>query len=79
MNDITDIFVSLLNECKSSDIAEAEFKRIIADDAQLREKYTEWCHENGSSFRNGFLDFCEEYLDNRNSVWDSLTDFDDQE
>lgn len=77
MQDITELFVSILHDCKSSDIAEAEFKKIIADDPALKQQYADWCHENGSSFRNGFLDFCEEYLESRNSVWDSLTDYDD--
>lgn len=78
MRDITEIFISLLNECGSTDIAESEFKRMIADEEELKKQYSEWCHENGSSFRRGFLDFCEEYLDSQNSVWDSLTDYDDE-
>ena len=33
---------------------------------------SQWCHEVGSSERRGFLDFCEEYLDNQESIWDTL-------
>lgn len=77
MNDITEIFIKILNENHSLDIADAEFKRMLAEDPQLKEQYNEWCHEHGSSFRNGFTDFCEEYIENRNSVWDSLTDYDE--
>lgn len=64
---------------RSVDIAEAEFKRTIAEDNQLHTLYREWCHDNGSSERNGFLDFCEEYLESQDSKWDSLSDYDDQE
>lgn len=77
MTDITQKFISILDECGSVDVAEAEFKKMLADDSQLKEEYTEWCNENGSSFRNGFLDFCEEYLESRESIWDSLTDYDE--
>ncbi|MCH5247158.1 MAG: hypothetical protein J1E99_03265 [Muribaculaceae bacterium] len=76
-DDITDIFVRLLNECGTTDVAESEFKRMISDDDELRNRYNQWCHDNGSSFRKGFLDFCEEYLDNKNSIWESLTDYDE--
>lgn len=77
MSDITEIFISILNECGSVDIAESEFKRMIADESELRQQYADWCDENGSSFRKGFLDFCEEYLESKNSIWDSLTDYDE--
>lgn len=77
MKDITEIFISLLNECGSLDIAESEFKRIIADDENLRTQYNDWCRERGCTYRNGFTDFCEEYLDSKNSVWDYLTDHDE--
>lgn len=76
--EITDIFIKLLEECGSTDVAEAEFKRRLADDPELKENYNEWCHIHGYSFRHGFLDFCDEYLDHKNSVWDSLTDYDDE-
>ena len=34
---------------------------MIAEDDYLREDYEEWCHAVGSSEKNGFLDYCEEY------------------
>lgn len=76
-DDITELFIAILNESGSVDIAESEFKKRIAEENQLKQMYNDWCHENGSSFRHGFLDFCDEYLDSRNSVWDSLTDYDE--
>ena len=38
---------------------------------------TDWCHEVGNTERRGFLDFCEEYLSDRDLAWDSLSDFDE--
>ncbi len=74
MEELTNMFVELLRAYGSVDLAEAEFKRIILDDAQLHETYHTWCDENGYTERNGFLDFAEEYIANQNSVWDSLAD-----
>lgn len=77
MEDITEYFISLLEESHSIDIAEAEFKRAIADDDDLHALYRQWCHQVGNTEKHGFTDFCEEYLANRNEVWDSLSDYDD--
>lgn len=76
MEDIETYFVDLLNQHRSVDIAESEFKKILAEDPNLRKRYSEWCHEVGSSERDGFRDFCEEYRDNQDSIWESLTDYD---
>lgn len=75
--DLTEYFDSLLQQTGSIDMAEAEFKRAIADDSELHACYREWCHENGSSERHGFLDYCEEYMQSQDSRWDSLNDYDD--
>lgn len=77
MNDITQIFTSLLNQYSSIDIAESEFKRMIAEDESLFEEYQEWCHAVGSSEKKGFFDYCEEYKMSQDSIWESLTDFDE--
>ena len=76
--DITQYFDQLLQQTGSVDIAEAEFKRAIADDSVLHAAYREWCHEQGSSERRGFLDYCDEYLASQDSKWDSLSDYDDE-
>lgn len=77
MEDITDYFVRLLGEHHSVDMAEAEFKRVIADDAELHARYRAWCRLTGDSEKGGFINFCREYLDDRNEVWDSLYDYDE--
>lgn len=79
MENITDIFIDLIQQHPSIDIAESEFKRLMADDAELHTLYRQWCREVGSSEKRGFLDFCDEYLDGRNEIWDSLSDYDDVE
>ena len=75
--DITEYFNYLISQTGSIDMAEAEFKRAIAEDNELHTIYREWCHENGSSERNGFLDFCDEYMESQDSKWDSLNDYDE--
>ena len=79
MNDITKLFESLLDDFRSVDVASREFDRMIDEDPELMASYTEWCEENGHSLRYGFTDFAEEYIENQNSIWDSLTDYDSKE
>ncbi len=77
MNDITLTFENILTEHRSIDIAEAEFKKMINEDSELKDQYREWCDAVGSSEKNGFRDFCDEYLESQDSIWDSLNDFDE--
>ncbi len=77
MDDITQLFDSLLQQYGSIDIAEAEFKRLMLEDAALHQQYSEWCLAVGSSEKRGFFDYCEEYKRSQDSVWDSLNDFDE--
>ncbi len=77
MEDITAYFISIISQNQSVDIAEAEFKRAIGEDEDLRNLYRQWCHEVGSSEKDGFMDFCEEYLADKNDVWNALEDYDE--
>lgn len=74
MDELLTTFEEVLRSHGNVDIAEAEFKRLIADDNDLHELYREWCAETGHTERHGFLDWAEEYISNQNSVWDTLTD-----
>lgn len=74
MDELIMTFEEVLRAHGNVDIAEAEFKRLIADDSDLHDAYHEWCEENGHTERHGFLDWAEEYIANQNSVWDTLTD-----
>lgn len=77
--DITDIFNHYLTQHQSVDIAERAFKHDLGEDAELREAYRQWCHEVGSSEKKGFSDYCEEYLARQDEVWDTLSDYDNEE
>lgn len=79
MEDITELFISIIQQSHSADMAEAEFRRTLVDDPSLRKVYKEYCHEVGSSERRGFLDFCHAYMESQDEVWNTLSDFDDQE
>lgn len=78
MYDITQYFDSLLAEHDSIDIAESEFRKALADDPELASEYSEWCHSVGSSEKRGFLDYADEYKEMRDSVWDTLHDYDNE-
>lgn len=78
MNDITELFASILQEHRSMDIADDVFKKMLVDDPGLKEEYSEWCHSVGSSEKRGFLDFAEQYIAEQDSVYDSLSDYNDE-
>ena len=77
MKDITDLFQELLHNNRSVDIAEEEFKKLIHEDAELHEQYRDWCDAVGSSEKMGFLDYCDEYLESQDSIYDTLNDYDE--
>ncbi len=77
MKPITEIFVEYLDNYGSVDIAESEFKKNIHENPDLKAAYRQWCSDEGSSEKNGFFDFAEQYLSDRNEVWDTLTDYDE--
>lgn len=79
MEDITDLFLSIIKQSDSYEMAEAEFRRTLVDEPDLRRQYREYCRENGTSEKRGFLDYCEEYMEGANEMWDSLNDYDNQE
>lgn len=77
MKDITELFQELIQQNGSVDIAEAEFKKLIHEDTELRDEYREWCDAVGSSEKMGFLDYCEEYMESQHSIYDTLNDYDE--
>lgn len=79
MEDLENYFISIIKQSQSADMAEAEFKRALVDDEDLRRQYKKYCREIGTSEKNGFMDFCDEYLGGQAEMWDSLNDFDNQE
>ena len=49
--------------------------RKALDDEKLKEAYMDWCEELGLSPKTGYVDYIEEILESENSVWDSLSEF----
>lgn len=78
MKTITDVFNDYLEQFGSVDIAESEFHRSVQDDDELKAAYKEWCETVGSSEKRGFLDYCDEYIDSQNDIWNSLSDYNDE-
>lgn len=76
MTDIETLIQSLVDQTGALDMAQSEFKRMLADDNELRADYKEWCEELGYSERNGFIEYAEEFVNSREEKWDSLTDYD---
>lgn len=79
MEDLTDLFVHYIKNSPSLDMAEAEFRHSMIDDPELRREYRQYCRDNGYTEKNGFKDFCEEYMQEEDSMWNTLSDFDNQE
>lgn len=77
--ELTSYFASLLDNHRSIELAEAEFRRVMADDEEIRDQYKEWCAENGYSLRHGFSEYAEEYMETRASIWDALNNYDEDE
>ena len=77
MTDINELIKNLISQTGALDIAHSEFRRMIADDPDLRAEYKEWCEDMGYTERTGFLEYAEEHIRSQEEKWDSLTDYDD--
>lgn len=75
--DLEEFWAQLLDTHRRVDIAEAEFRRIAADDAEMMAAYREWCDEQGTSPRHGFAEFAETYFESNTRIWDTLDEYDD--
>lgn len=74
---LIELFTEILQNAQSVDMAEADFKQMMVDDPDLKTAYKDYCREAGVSERNGFHEFCREYIEETNNVWDSLNDYDE--
>lgn len=74
---ITEYFDHILSQQRSIDMAESEFKMMICDDSALKAAYKKWCADNGLSEKNGFIAYCNSYLDNEDDKWTVLDESDD--
>lgn len=72
MNDISDILRTLLDQYSQVSEAERQFARMMEDDSALSEDYRTWCEENGYSVKTGYIDYIDELMDSRDSIWENL-------
>lgn len=79
MEEITNLFDELISQNPSIDIAEAEFRHLLVDNPELRRSYKDYCREVGTTEKRGFLDYCDEYMESQDEVWNNLNDFDNIE
>ena len=77
--DIEDIIQALIDQNQSIDFVESEFQRRLNEDAELKEAYLEWCDAQGLSPKMGYIEYIEEVIESRNSVWNTLSEFGDDE
>lgn len=75
--EIVEIFNDYINSYPSVDIAESEFKKNIHENPELRAIYREWCESVGSTEKRGFFDYCDEYMESQDSIWETLSDYDE--
>lgn len=76
MIDIIEIFENVLREARSIDMAESIFKCSLCDDPEIRSAYREWCSEEGTTEKRGFVEYCTQRFDEEEQLWDALNDED---
>ena len=74
---IEDTIHAIIDKYRSIDFAESEFLRMLNEDSELKANHVEWCEDLGYSPKTGYMDYIEEILESEDSVWDSLTEFED--
>lgn len=74
MIDIIEIFNSIIDTCRSIDVADRELWRQIEDDPEIKKAYIEWCDNEGFTIKKGFIHYCEECFDEEESRWDVLSE-----
>ncbi len=76
-NDITITFDDIIKQYRTLDLSEDIFRSMMAEDKQLEADYKEWCDTLGIPERKGFAYYYEEYIEQQDSIWDSLDDHDE--
>lgn len=77
--DITEYFYQLIEDFRSSREAIDAFDRQLDSDPEMAAEFEAWCNENGYRRRSVALrELAEEYIERRESVWDSLKDYDNE-
>lgn len=74
---ILELFDLILSRQRSVDMAESEFRMMIAEDPALRKQYRDWCKREGLTEKTGFIYYCNNYLDREEDRWEILADEED--
>ncbi len=75
MYDIPTLIHDLLLQFGSVDIAESEFKRMVNEDDELKNEFKRWCEEFGYKERNAFRNYCQDYIQDHESIFDTLSEY----
>lgn len=75
---IDDTIRSLVDRYRNPEEVERQFARLLQEDPRLREAYSEWCAELGYAPKWGYRERVREIFEQEGSVWDSLTEFEDE-
>ncbi len=75
-NEIEDILRELYDRLGDSRELDIEFMQMLERDADLNDLYTEWCQANSYRPRNGYREYIELLVEQRDSVWDAYNEYD---
>lgn len=78
MMDIEDMIRTIIDQYRSVDVVESEFLRMLHEDMELRNAYEEWCTDMGYSPKTGYMEYIQDVFESENSIWDTLTEFEDE-
>lgn len=78
--DFNEIFFRLLDDLRSVREAESEFLRQLDSEPIMASDFDQWCAENGYRRRSEAIrEMADRYLEERESIWQSLRDYDNEE
>lgn len=75
--DLTNYYISLLENFRSVRLAEQELRRQMDDDPELQRTYAAWCEEHEYEPKEGLKEFGSQYIQEREERWQTLNDYDD--
>ncbi|MDE6396746.1 MAG: hypothetical protein K2K84_05700 [Muribaculaceae bacterium] len=78
--DFIELYSRILDDLRSVREAEKEFSRQLDSDTELSAEFDQWCNDNGYRRRSEALnEIADQLLEQRESVWNSLKDYDNEE
>ncbi len=78
MTDMEKLLRSLIDQYRSIDIVESEFKRMLNEDNTIKDDYISWCEEFGYSPKKGYREYIQQIFESEDSIWDSFIQFEDE-